>query len=66
MLSDFKRKLSQRQMYYYLLEACRNFKRANSKKLDVDRMNRSCNKYAIKHTVSCWKKQWEKGNGNIN
>ena len=56
---DFKRKLTLRQMYGFLLEQCREFKRTNTKKPDKDRINRSCNKYVIKHVVNVWRKQYE-------
>ncbi len=52
-------------MYYYLLEGCKEFKKVNTKKLDVDKMNRSCNKYAVRNTVKCWKEQY-KGKNNAN
>ena len=55
------RKLTLKQMYGYLFSGCIDFKKANVKgEFDVDRNNRSCNKYAVKNTVKCWKAQYGK------
>ena len=52
------RKLTLRQMYDFIFGGCKSFKEQNSKSIDRDYINRSCNKYAVKNTTKCWRAQF--------
>ena len=44
-------------MYEYLFKGCIEHKE-QPKHTTPDKINRRCNKYAVKHTANCWKAQY--------
>ena len=47
-------------MYGFLFQACKNFEEQNARKPNEDKINRRCNRYAVKHTVNLWREQYKK------